>query len=86
MLGPNDLLCLQRVCRSVDLLRTAAFLLHGFGLVLLGSDLLLHSVDRVLLRTGRNVLCSAGDLLRTCRHVLLGSRRQLLRSVGLIWA
>ncbi len=83
LLGPHDVLCGQRLRRPHDLLRSAAFLLHGFGLVLLGSRRLLLGPGRVLLRTGRNLLRSQGKLLHPLRHLLLGSRRQLLRSVGL---
>ncbi len=42
LLGSHDLLCVERLCGSRDLLRSAAVLLHGFGLVLLGSVSLLR--------------------------------------------
>jgi len=97
LLGPDYLLRFERLCRPGDLLLRAALLLHGFGLVLLGSlELLcLQRLRRprgfVLLGPGRVLLCtrchllrSAGKLLHASRHVLLGSRRQLLRSFGLM--
>lgn len=86
LLGPHNLLCVQRLRRSGDVLRSPAFLLHGFGLVLLGSGDLLLGPGFVLLCTGCHVLCSAGKLLHASRYVLRGSRRKLLRSLGLIWA
>jgi hypothetical protein len=86
LLGPHDLLCVQRLCCPDHLLRSPAFLLHGFGLVLLGSHRLLLSPGCIVLRTGRNLLRPAADLLHSGCRMLRGSRRQLLRSVGLVSA
>jgi hypothetical protein len=64
LLGPHDRLCGERLCRSHDLLRTAASLLHRFGLVLLGSRSdLLRTASKLLRSVG---LISAGRLKRNC--------------------
>jgi len=77
LLGPHDVLRGQCLCCAHDLLRSTAVVLHGFGLVLLGTG-------RFLLRSGCNLLCSAGKLLHASRHLLLGSGGKLLRSIGLV--
>jgi hypothetical protein len=86
LLGPNHLLCFGRLCCPDHLLRSAALLLHGFGLVLLGSRRLLLGPGCILLCSGRNLLRPASNLLHTGCHVLLGSGCKLLRPVGLISA
>ena len=86
LLGPDHLLCFERLRCPDHLLRTSAFLLHGFGLVLLGPRRLLLGPGCVLLRTGRNLLRPASNLLHTGCRVLRGSRPQLLCTVGLISA
>jgi hypothetical protein len=79
LLGSHDLLCVQCLCCPDHLLRSPALLLHGVGLLLLGSR-------RLLLGSGCNLLRAAADLLHSGCHVLRGSRRQLLCSVGLVSA